>query len=88
MTVVAGYYVDQRSIADVVQEVSLLKDAGCRRVKIMLKGDDANFDTEYASAVSHEYAGIRCRGCSLELEYIDRSQENLPRAGWIRLELP
>ena len=58
VTVVAGYYVDQRSIADVVQEVSRLKDAGCRRVKIMLKGDDANFDTEYASAVSHSMPGF------------------------------
>jgi L-alanine-DL-glutamate epimerase-like enolase superfamily enzyme len=57
VTVVAGYYVDQRSIADVVREVSLLNDAGCRRVKIMLKGDDPGFDTKYASAVTGAMPG-------------------------------
>ncbi len=57
VTVVAGYYVDQRSIADVVEEVKRLKGAGCRRVKIMLKGDDAVFDTEYASAVANSMPG-------------------------------
>ena len=51
VTVVAGYYVDQRGIGAVVDEVSLLKDAGCKRVKIMLKGDDAVFDHKYCSAV-------------------------------------
>jgi L-alanine-DL-glutamate epimerase-like enolase superfamily enzyme len=57
VTVVAGYYVDQRSIDDVVKEVVLLKDAGCRRVKIMLKGDDPAFDTKYASAVANSMPG-------------------------------
>jgi L-alanine-DL-glutamate epimerase-like enolase superfamily enzyme len=52
VTVVAGYYVDQRSIAEVVDEVRALKDSGCRRVKIMLKGDDPTFDRNYASAVA------------------------------------
>lgn len=56
-TVVAGYYVDQRSIADVVDEVGLLEDAGCRRVKIMLKGDDAGFDRKYVSAVTEKMPG-------------------------------
>jgi hypothetical protein len=31
------YYVDQRSIDDVVDEVRTLKDSGWRSVKIMLK---------------------------------------------------
>jgi L-alanine-DL-glutamate epimerase-like enolase superfamily enzyme len=57
VTVVAGYYVDQRSIADVVDEVGLLEDAGCKRVKIMLKGDDAAFDRKYVSAVTEKMPG-------------------------------
>jgi L-alanine-DL-glutamate epimerase-like enolase superfamily enzyme len=57
VTVVAGYYVDQRSIPDVVDEVRALKDSGCRRVKIMLKGDDPAFDYSYASAVADAMPG-------------------------------
>lgn len=57
VTVVAGYYVDQRSIADVVDEVGLLQEAGCSRVKIMLKGDDPAFDRKYASAVTDKMPG-------------------------------
>ena len=57
VTVVAGYYVDQRSIAAVVDEVGLLQDAGCRRVKIMLKGDDAVFDRKYVAAVAGKMPG-------------------------------
>lgn len=57
VTVVAGYYVDQRSIPDVVDEVRALKDSGCRRVKIMLKGDDPAFDRSYASAVADAMPG-------------------------------
>lgn len=57
VTVVAGYYVDQRSIADVVDEVGLLEDVGCKRVKIMLKGDDAAFDRKYVSAVTEKMPG-------------------------------
>jgi L-alanine-DL-glutamate epimerase-like enolase superfamily enzyme len=56
-TVVAGYYVDQRSIAEVVDEVGLLQDAGCGRVKIMLKGDDAAFDRKYVSAITDKMPG-------------------------------
>jgi L-alanine-DL-glutamate epimerase-like enolase superfamily enzyme len=57
VTVVAGYYVDQRSIAEVVDEVRGVKDSGCRRVKIMLKGDDPTFDRSYASAVTSAMPG-------------------------------
>jgi L-alanine-DL-glutamate epimerase-like enolase superfamily enzyme len=57
VTVVAGYYVDQRGIEDVVKEVGLLEDAGCKRVKIMLKGDDRAFDLKYASAVAEKMPG-------------------------------
>lgn len=56
-TVVAGYYVDQRGIPAVVDEVGLLEDAGCRRVKIMLKGDDAAFDGKYVGAVVGKMPG-------------------------------
>lgn len=57
VTVVVGYYIDQRSIADVVDEVEALKDAGCGRVKIMLKGDDPLFDRSYAAAVAGSMPG-------------------------------
>jgi L-alanine-DL-glutamate epimerase-like enolase superfamily enzyme len=57
VTTVAGYYVDQRGMADVVKEVGLLEDAGCKRVKIMLKGDDRDFDKKYASAVANKMPG-------------------------------
>jgi L-alanine-DL-glutamate epimerase-like enolase superfamily enzyme len=57
VTVVAGYYVDQRGIPAVVDEVGLLQDAGCRRVKIMLKGDDPVFDQKYCSAVVDKMPG-------------------------------
>ncbi len=57
VTVVAGYYVDQRSIADVVDEVGRLEDTGIRRVKIMLKGDDPAFDEKYAAAVAARMPG-------------------------------
>jgi L-alanine-DL-glutamate epimerase-like enolase superfamily enzyme len=57
LTVVVGYYIDQRSIADVVDEVSRLQDSGCRRVKIMLKGNDPAFDQRYACAVTARMPG-------------------------------
>jgi L-alanine-DL-glutamate epimerase-like enolase superfamily enzyme len=57
VTVVAGYYVDQRGVDDVVKEVRALDEAGCRRVKIMLKGDDRAFDLKYASAVAQAMPG-------------------------------
>ncbi len=59
-TVVAGYYMDRRSIDDVVEEVGGLRDAGYQRVKIMLKGDDAAFDRKYASAVTAKMPGGIC----------------------------
>jgi L-alanine-DL-glutamate epimerase-like enolase superfamily enzyme len=57
VTVVAGYYMDQRTIPEVVDEVALLRDAGCKRVKIMLRGDDPVFDRKYVSAVSGAMPG-------------------------------
>jgi L-alanine-DL-glutamate epimerase-like enolase superfamily enzyme len=57
ITVVAGYYVDQRSIADVVDEVGRVEDAGFYRAKIMLKGNDAAFDRKYAEAVTRRLPG-------------------------------
>ncbi len=56
-TVVAGYYLDRRSISDVVDEVSRLGDSGYQRVKIMLKGNDPSFDREYAAAVTRKLPG-------------------------------
>ncbi len=48
---------DQRSISDVVDEIGRLEDEGCRRVKIMLRGDDAAFDQEYVSAATGRMPG-------------------------------
>lgn len=56
-TVVAGYYIDQRSVADVVDEISRLQAEGFRRVKIMLKGDDPAFDEKYATAAVNRMPG-------------------------------
>jgi len=56
-TVVAGYYIDQRSISDVADEVRRLADAGFPRMKIMLKGDDPAFDRKYAAAVAKALPG-------------------------------
>src|SRR5882757_3713133 len=57
ITVVAGYYMDRRSISDVVEEVAALRDAGYERMKIMLKGDDPAFDRAYVSAVTEKLPG-------------------------------
>ena len=65
--IVAGYYVDQRSIADVIDEVKALLTGG-RCVKIMLKGDDPTFDRNYASSASMQCLG-GCGRC-LNIEHI------------------
>jgi L-alanine-DL-glutamate epimerase-like enolase superfamily enzyme len=57
VTAVAGYYMDRRSVADITDEVAGLCDAGYGRVKIMLKGDDPDFDRRYAAAVSERAPG-------------------------------
>jgi L-alanine-DL-glutamate epimerase-like enolase superfamily enzyme len=57
VTVVAGYYMDRRSISDVVDEVGRLADTGYQRVKIMLKGNDPDFDRRYASEVCDRLPG-------------------------------
>ena len=43
-TAVAGYFLDERTIDDVGEEVARLRDAGYARVKVMLRGDDISFD--------------------------------------------
>lgn len=52
ITGVAGYYMDLRKISDITDEVSRLFDAGYRRVKFMLKGDDPDFDRSYADSIT------------------------------------
>jgi L-alanine-DL-glutamate epimerase-like enolase superfamily enzyme len=56
-TVVAGYYMDRRSIADIVDEAAHLADHGVERIKIMLKGDDPVFDRDYVAAVTAKLPG-------------------------------
>jgi len=57
VTAVAGYYMDRRSIDEIADEVSGLVDSGYDRVKIMLKGDDLEFDRRYAAAVCDRAPG-------------------------------
>jgi L-alanine-DL-glutamate epimerase-like enolase superfamily enzyme len=57
VTAVAGYYMDLRSLDDIVDEVARLHDSGYARIKIMLKGDDNVFDLHYAKAVSDRVPG-------------------------------
>ena len=49
---VAGYFLADRSIDDVVREVSALFDQGYARAKIMLAGNDPAFDQRFAKAVN------------------------------------
>lgn len=57
VTAVAGYYMDRRSIADIADEVAALLEKGHHRVKVMLKGDDAEFDRKYVAAVCKQAQG-------------------------------
>jgi L-alanine-DL-glutamate epimerase-like enolase superfamily enzyme len=49
---VGGYYLNERSIEDVCEEIRALIDTGHQRVKIMLSGSDPDFDRRYVEAVS------------------------------------
>ena len=55
VTVVAGYYIDQRSISDVAEEAARLSDDGFRRIKIMLKGNDHRFDEAYVAELTKRF---------------------------------
>jgi L-alanine-DL-glutamate epimerase-like enolase superfamily enzyme len=52
VTGVAGYYMDLRKISEITDEVARLFDAGYRRVKFMLKGDDLDFDRGYVDSIT------------------------------------
>jgi len=55
--VVAGYYLDSRTIDDVVREVSGLLEAGFPRIKINLLGTDPVFDARYVEQVNRVAEG-------------------------------
>lgn len=57
VTGVAGYYMDLRKIDDIAHEVSRLFGAGYSRVKIMLKGDDPDFDHGYVDSITSAAQG-------------------------------
>jgi L-alanine-DL-glutamate epimerase-like enolase superfamily enzyme len=57
VTAVAGYYMDLRSLDEIVDEVGRLQDSGYTRIKIMLKGDDNVFDLRYVRAVTSRAPG-------------------------------
>lgn len=56
--VVAGYYLDQRSTADIEREVADLCGEGFTRIKVMISGADAQFDLNLVKAL-HKIAGDR-----------------------------
>ncbi len=56
--VVAGYYLDQRSIEDVCEEIRQRVDEGYGRIKIMISGTDPEFD-ERMVASAKRIAGDR-----------------------------
>jgi L-alanine-DL-glutamate epimerase-like enolase superfamily enzyme len=57
VTAVAGYYMDIRSVAEIADEVAMRIDQGYPRVKVMLKGDDPEFDLGYVQAVTQRAPG-------------------------------
>ncbi len=56
--VVTGYFLDQRSIDDICDEVRRRMDEGHERIKIMISGSDAGFDERLVAAAT-EVAGNR-----------------------------
>lgn len=56
--VVAGYYLDQRSISEIEAEVGDLCEQGFTRIKVMISGADADFDFKLVKAL-HAIAGER-----------------------------
>lgn len=54
---VGGYYLNERSIEDVCEEVRALVDTGHQRLKIMLSGSDPEFDRRYVDAVTSVAGG-------------------------------
>jgi L-alanine-DL-glutamate epimerase-like enolase superfamily enzyme len=56
--VVAGYYLDQRTVEDVEREVASLTEQGFDRIKVMVRGNDLEFDERFVRAM-HAIAGHR-----------------------------
>lgn len=54
---VAGYYLQERSIEDVGDEVAALTDAGFPLVKVMLDGHDPKFDLNYVTHARQRAGG-------------------------------
>lgn len=50
--VVAGYYLDRRSIKDVCEEIRLRVDEGYTRIKIMILGNNLDFDERFVAAAT------------------------------------
>ena len=57
VTAVAGYYMDRRPLPEIADEVAQRIDEGFARVKVMLKGDDPEFDLRYVQAVTSRAPG-------------------------------
>jgi L-alanine-DL-glutamate epimerase-like enolase superfamily enzyme len=57
VTAVAGYYMHTRSIEDISAEVGLRIDQGYPRVKVMLHGEDQDFDVRYIQEVVRRAPG-------------------------------
>lgn len=57
VTAVAGYYMDRRPLHEIGDEVAQRVDEGYARVKVMLKGDDPDFDLRYVQTVTSRAPG-------------------------------
>lgn len=88
---VAGYYLETRGIDDVASEVSQLFDQGYKRAKIMLDGNDPDFDFRYASTVSavapHRIAADAHWSWKTQAEAL-RTAQRLDDLGLVFLEDP
>jgi L-alanine-DL-glutamate epimerase-like enolase superfamily enzyme len=74
---VAGYYLDERSIDDVAREVGDLLAAGYARVKIMLRGDDLDFDCRYVAACTKVAEGRLAADAHWSFESLDHARAYL-----------
>lgn len=78
--VVAGYYLDQRTIEDVCEEVRLRVDEGYSRIKIMISGTDPDLDVrlvEKALAIAGDRLCVDAHWCFDSIEHAYRALRRL-----------
>jgi L-alanine-DL-glutamate epimerase-like enolase superfamily enzyme len=88
---VAGYYLQDRGIADVAREVAELSDQGFARIKIMLSGADPEFDLAFVKACSASAPGKLCADAHWSWQTLPEAMRTcraIDDAGLIFLEDP